>query len=73
MFRVLRLKWQRYFIDRSFRKKMRTLKDRHASSDDLNALSFDHYLATHDIEEGIDYTVSLKLLDKARALCSAPL
>src|SRR4029077_9906585 len=68
MFRIAHLKWQRYWSQRSFDKKAEKLKKRNASQHEFAELDHDEYTTLADIENGIDYVVSRKLLDKARSL-----
>jgi hypothetical protein len=68
MFEVTKLKWRRYWLKRSFDKKRAALRQQRASRDVVEELGYDEYVSMREMEEAIDFRVSIKLLDKARAV-----
>lgn len=68
MFDVWKLKWRRYWLQRSFAKKRIELRNNKAPGIDFESLNYEEYESMKGIEDGIDFRVSVKLLDEARAL-----
>ncbi|HET9305304.1 MAG TPA: hypothetical protein VFO46_04690 [Candidatus Sulfotelmatobacter sp.] len=68
MFWILRLRWRRRRAERSYDKKRKALKKQKADPAKFAELATDEYCEINDIDGGIDYAISNKLLDEARGL-----
>jgi len=68
VFRLWKLKWRGFSAQRSFDQKEKKLKQEKANGYALAELAADRHYALQDIEDGIDYLRSRKLLDDARSL-----
>jgi hypothetical protein len=68
MFKVWRLKWQRWRLQHSYAKDYKNLVKKKASQDELMQLHAGEHFDVEAVEQQIDFYIGTKLSDKARSL-----